>query len=96
MWSCLYPALFDQTISQDFHKPFDAPAVLVVGHQTNGKSALIEALMGFQFNQVLYHKQDLSLFDRQCIFRSVVVQKQDDLWPLECSTIRDALPHYAF
>jgi predicted ATPase len=24
----------------------------VVGHQTSGKSALIEALMGFQFNQV--------------------------------------------
>lgn len=39
---------------QDFHKPFDSPAVLVVGHQTSGKSALIEALMGFQFNQVLY------------------------------------------
>ena len=37
---------------KDFHKPFDAPAVLVVGHQTSGKSALIEALMGFQFNQV--------------------------------------------
>lgn len=37
---------------QDFHKPFDAPAVIVVGHQTSGKSALIEALMGFQFNQV--------------------------------------------
>ncbi|CAM9821144.1 unnamed protein product, partial [Hapterophycus canaliculatus] len=39
-------------IGQDFHKPFDSPAVLVVGHQTSGKSALIEALMGFQFNQV--------------------------------------------
>ena len=38
--------------TQDFHKPFDAPAVIVVGHQTSGKSALIEALMGFQFNQV--------------------------------------------
>ena len=37
---------------QEFHKPFDSPAVLVVGHQTSGKSALIEALMGFQFNQV--------------------------------------------
>lgn len=37
---------------QDFHKPFDAPAVIVVGHQTSGKSALIEAIMGFQFNQV--------------------------------------------
>jgi len=33
-------------------QPFDAPAVLVVGHQSSGKSALIEALMGFQFNQV--------------------------------------------
>lgn len=41
------------TLAQDFHKPFDAPAVIVVGHQTSGKSALIEALMGFQFNQVM-------------------------------------------
>jgi GTPase SAR1 family protein len=40
------------TLAQDFHKPFDSPAVIVVGHQTSGKSALIEALMGFQFNQV--------------------------------------------
>ena len=40
------------TLAQDFHKPFDAPAVIVVGQQTSGKSALIEALMGFQFNQV--------------------------------------------
>ena len=38
--------------TQDFQKPFDAPAVVVVGHQSSGKSALIEALMGFQFNQV--------------------------------------------
>jgi hypothetical protein len=29
----------------DFEKPFDAPAILVVGHQTDGKSALVEALM---------------------------------------------------
>lgn len=42
------------TLAQDFHKPFDAPAVIVVGHQTSGKSALIEALMGFQFNQVMH------------------------------------------
>ncbi|VAI15062.1 unnamed protein product [Triticum turgidum subsp. durum] len=28
------------------------PAVVVVGHQTDGKSALVEALMGFQFNHV--------------------------------------------
>ena len=50
-------ALYDaynllHTLAQDFKKPFDAPAVLVVGHQSSGKSALIEALMGFQFNQV--------------------------------------------
>ena len=50
-------ALYDaynllHTLAQDFQKPFDAPAVLVVGHQSSGKSALIEALMGFQFNQV--------------------------------------------
>eukprot|EP00879_Flechtneria_rotunda_P027980 GHRR01030050.1.p1 GENE.GHRR01030050.1~~GHRR01030050.1.p1 ORF type:complete len:279 (+),score=71.66 GHRR01030050.1:289-1125(+) len=30
----------------DFEKPFDSPAILVVGHQTDGKSALVEALMG--------------------------------------------------
>ena len=40
------------SLAQDFKKPFDSPAVLVVGHQTSGKSALMEALMGFQFNQV--------------------------------------------
>jgi len=39
-------------LAKDFKKPIDAPAVLVVGHQTAGKSALVEALMGFQFNQV--------------------------------------------
>jgi GTPase SAR1 family protein len=39
-------------LAQDFEKPFDAPAILVVGHQTDGKSALVEALMGFQFNHV--------------------------------------------
>ena len=40
------------SLAQGFHKPFDAPAILVVGHQTDGKSALVEALMGFQFNHV--------------------------------------------
>ena len=30
----------------------ESPAVVVVGRQTDGKSALIEALMGFQFNHV--------------------------------------------
>lgn len=49
----LYEAYNDlHGLAQDFHKPFDAPAILVVGHQTDGKSALVEALMGFQFNHV--------------------------------------------
>jgi len=49
----LYEAYNDlHSLAQDFQKPFDAPAIVVVGHQTDGKSALIEALMGFQFNHV--------------------------------------------
>ncbi len=49
----LYEAYSDlHTLAQQFEKPFDAPAILVVGHQTDGKSALVEALMGFQFNHV--------------------------------------------
>ncbi|CAL9770646.1 unnamed protein product [Musa acuminata subsp. burmannicoides] len=39
-------------LAQEFETPFEVPAVLVVGHQTDGKSALVEALMGFQFNHV--------------------------------------------
>ncbi|KAK7260325.1 hypothetical protein RIF29_26285 [Crotalaria pallida] len=50
---CLYEAYNElHALAQDLHTPFDAPAVLVVGHQTDGKSALVEALMGFQFNHV--------------------------------------------
>ncbi|KAF1876522.1 hypothetical protein Lal_00021236, partial [Lupinus albus] len=50
---CLYEAYNElHSLAQDLHTPFDAPAVLVVGHQTDGKSALVEALMGFQFNHV--------------------------------------------
>lgn len=41
-----------QTLSQQFTFPISTPAVVVVGQQTDGKSALIEALMGFQFNHV--------------------------------------------
>ncbi|KAI4342269.1 hypothetical protein MLD38_026912 [Melastoma candidum] len=49
----LYEAYNDlHGLAQEFSSPFDAPAVLVVGHQTDGKSALVEALMGFQFNHV--------------------------------------------
>ena len=39
-------------LSQQFQTPIHSPAVVVVGRQTDGKSALIEALMGFQFNHV--------------------------------------------
>ncbi|KAJ4819052.1 hypothetical protein LUZ62_031618 [Rhynchospora pubera] len=35
-----------------FEGKVEAPAVVVVGQQTDGKSALVEALMGFQFNHV--------------------------------------------
>eukprot|EP00897_Mesotaenium_endlicherianum_P001961 jgi/Mesen1/1793/ME000014S01207 len=49
----LYEAYNDlHGLANDFRKPFDAPAILVVGHQTDGKSALVEALIGFQFNYV--------------------------------------------
>ena len=35
----LYEAYNDlHSLAQDFEKPFDAPAILVVGHQTDGKS----------------------------------------------------------
>ncbi|KAJ6798170.1 dynamin-like protein ARC5 isoform X1 [Iris pallida] len=39
-------------LAREFSTPFSSPAVVVVGHQTDGKSALVEALMGFQFNHV--------------------------------------------
>jgi len=45
-------SVFSLFMQKAYAKPFDAPAVVVVGHQSSGKSALIEALMGFQFNQV--------------------------------------------
>ena len=32
------------SLAQDFEKPFDAPAILVVGHQTDGKSGAPPAL----------------------------------------------------
>ncbi|EEF33759.1 dynamin-like protein ARC5 [Ricinus communis] len=51
-WS-LYEAYNElHSLAQELETPFDAPAVLVVGQQTDGKSALVEALMGFQFNHV--------------------------------------------
>ena len=39
-------------LSQQLRVPIDSPTVVVCGRQTDGKSALIEALMGFQFNHV--------------------------------------------
>lgn len=51
--SSLYEAYSElHGLAQELGTPFQAPAVLVVGHQTDGKSALVEALMGFQFNHV--------------------------------------------
>ena len=39
-------------VAQELSLPIECPTVVVVGRQTDGKSALIEALMGFQFNHV--------------------------------------------
>lgn len=41
-----------QALAAELGGAAGAPAVVVVGHQTDGKSALVEALMGFQFNHV--------------------------------------------
>ena len=41
----LYEAYNDfHSLAQDFEKPFDAPAILVVGHQTDGKSGQSRSL----------------------------------------------------
>ena len=38
----LYEAYNDlHSLAQDFEKPFDAPAILVIGHQTDGKSGAL-------------------------------------------------------
>lgn len=41
----LYEAYNDlHALAQDFEKPFDAPAILVVGHQTDGKSGMLYSI----------------------------------------------------
>ena len=40
------------SLANAYRKPIEVPAVVVVGAQSAGKSALVEALMGFQFNEV--------------------------------------------
>jgi len=40
------------SLANAYQKPFEVPTVVVVGAQSAGKSALVEALMGFQFNEV--------------------------------------------
>lgn len=45
----LYEAYNDlHALAQDFEKPFDAPAILVVGHQTDGKSGARQGRRAFQ------------------------------------------------
>eukprot|EP00633_Aureoumbra_lagunensis_P007989 CAMPEP_0197318858 /NCGR_PEP_ID=MMETSP0891-20130614/52725_1 /TAXON_ID=44058 ORGANISM="Aureoumbra lagunensis, Strain CCMP1510" /NCGR_SAMPLE_ID=MMETSP0891 /ASSEMBLY_ACC=CAM_ASM_000534 /LENGTH=954 /DNA_ID=CAMNT_0042809499 /DNA_START=272 /DNA_END=3136 /DNA_ORIENTATION=- len=39
-------------LASAYDKPLYPPAVVVIGAQSCGKSALVEALMGFQFNEV--------------------------------------------
>jgi len=47
----LYEAYNDlHSLAQDFEKPFDAPAILVVGHQTDGKSGWFLCALVFYFS----------------------------------------------
>jgi hypothetical protein len=51
----LYEAYNDlHSLAQDFEKPFDAPAILVVGHQTDGKSGGDAAAPGCCSNRLLH------------------------------------------
>lgn len=50
----LYEAYNDlHTLAQDFEKPFDAPAILVVGHQTDGKSGWLLGILFYCYLRVL-------------------------------------------
>ncbi|KAJ7560352.1 hypothetical protein O6H91_04G126000 [Diphasiastrum complanatum] len=96
----LYEAYSDlHSLAQDFRKPFEAPAILVVGHQTDGKSALIEALMGFQFNHVgggtktrrpitLHMKYNAACLEPTCFLVT------DDIPPREEEQTLEALQAY--
>ena len=41
-----------QTVANEHKLKFDAPELVVVGMQSDGKSSFVEALLGFQFNTV--------------------------------------------
>ena len=48
----LYEAYNDlHSLAQDFEKPFDAPAILVVGHQTDGKSGKAQHAQAMRIEQ---------------------------------------------
>ena len=71
----LYEAYNDlHSLAQDFEKPFDAPAILVVGHQTDGKSG--EA----QYAQALRKEQCSAA--RMCCWLFVLFVRQQRLQPL--------------
>ncbi|BAB02559.1 unnamed protein product [Arabidopsis thaliana] len=83
-WS-LYEAYNElHALAQELETPFEAPAVLVVGQQTDGKSALVEALMGFQFNHVgggTKTRRPITLhmkYDPQCQFPLCHLGSDDD------------------
>lgn len=40
------------SLVEEFYKFFDVLVIFVVGYQMDGKSVLVEVLMGFQFNYV--------------------------------------------
>ena len=56
----LYEAYNDlHSLAQDFEKPFDAPAILVVGHQTDGKSGRDNSSWGCNLGQQCVSKERL-------------------------------------
>ena len=77
----LYEAYNDlHTLAQDFEKPFDAPAILVVGHQTDGKSGVVLLVVTLTFACTLtcipaHILSILQMIAGHC-FRNAVVLRQ--------------------
>lgn len=68
----LYEAYNDlHALAQDFEKPFDAPAILVVGHQTDGKSGeflIAEFAVKLGMDNLNLLKKRLKSFSSYCLY----------------------------
>lgn len=67
----LYEAYNDlHSLAQDFHKPFDAPAIVVVGHQTDGKRfsvCQIQTLGPILFKLLVFGTLQALIVSLQCL-----------------------------